>query len=254
MMENKSYAEVIGQADQPATNALARTYGLATQSYAFAHPSLPNYLDLVSGSNQGVSDDNPPSSHSFAGVPTVADQLAAAGMSEKAYAENLPPQPANDAGEYLVRHFPWMYFPTTPMPVADASTLLTDLNAANPPAFVWFTPNAIDDEHDGTVQQGDAFLSQFIPQVQASAWYKAGGQIIIEWDESDGDNSGITGTNGGHVPTIVVSEALKAAPQIEATPVATVGILASIEDRYGLSHLGGAADPANGSIDALLQP
>ena len=254
MMENKSLSEVIGQSDQPYTNSLARNYGLATESYAYGHPSLPNYLDIVSGSNQGVTDDNSPSSHSFPNVQTLADQLAAAGISEKAYAENLPTNPTSNAGEYAVRHFPWEYFPKTKMPIADASSLVPDLNSVTPPSFVWYTPNLIDDEHDGTVQQGDAFLSSFIPQVQATNWYKVGGQIIITWDESDTDNTAISGgqTGGGHVPTIVVSNVLKTHPQQEATPVDTAGILRSIEDAYGLSHLGEAANTANGSIDSLL--
>ena len=254
MMENKSLSEVIGQSDQPYTNSLARNYGLATESYAYGHPSLPNYLDIASGSNQGVTDDNPPSSHSFPNVQTLADQLAAAGISEKAYAENLPTNPTSNAGEFAVRHFPWEYFPKTKMPIADASSLVPNLDSVTPPSFVWYTPNLIDDEHDGTVQQGDAFLSRFVPQVQASNWYKVGGQIIITWDESDTDNTAISGgqTGGGHVPTIVVSNVLKTHPQQEATPVDTAGILRSIEDAYGLSHLGQAANTANGSIDSLL--
>jgi hypothetical protein len=252
MMENKSYSEVIGQPTQPYTNALANHYGLATRSYAFGHPSLPNYLDLVSGSDQGVTDDNPPSAHSFPGVPTLADQLAAAGFSEKAFAEDLPADPSSDTGQYAVRHFPWMYFPGTRMPIADATTMLTDLRSSSPPDFVWYTPNVIDDEHNGTVEQGDAFLSRFVPQVQSTPWYRAGGQIVIEWDESEGDSTGINGTDGGHIPTIVVSSALKTSPRKDATPVNTTGILASIENCYGVGHLAGAGDPGNGNIDALL--
>jgi hypothetical protein len=252
VMENKSASEVIGQSDQPYTNSLASTYGLATKSYGFGHPSLPNYLDLVSGSNQGVTDDAPPSSHSFPTVPTLADQLSAAGVSAKAYAENLPSDPTTNVGDYAVRHFPWVYFPHTKLAIGDASSLVGDLNAANAPRFVWYTPNLINDEHDGTVQQGDAFLSRFISQVQSTAWYGAGGVIIVEWDESDADNSGINGTGGGHVATIVVSAALKAHPQQVSTPVDTAGILRSIEDAYGLPHLGAAGNAANGNIDALL--
>jgi hypothetical protein len=254
MMENKSYTQVIGQPDQPYTNRLATTYGVATESFAFGHPSLPNYIDLVSGSNQGVTDDNPPSSHRFPGAPTLADQLVAAGYSAKAYAENLPADPTTSAGSYAVRHVPWEYFPRAPIPVADASALLGDLNGARAPAFVWFTPNLIDDEHDGTVQQGDAFLSRFVPTVQSTAWYRSGGEIIVQWDESDADNSGINGTGGGHVPTIVISSALASHPQRDTTPVDTAGVLRSIEDVYGLPHLGAAADAANGSIDVLLGP
>lgn len=252
MMENKNLGEVIGQSDQPYTNSLATTYGLATQSYAFGHPSLPNYLDMVSGSNQGVTDDNPPSSHSFPGALTLADQLATAGISERAYAENLPANPTNDSGEYAVRHVPWEYFPNTRITVVDASSLTSDLNGASPPAFVWYTPNLISDEHDGTPQQGDAFLSSFIPSVQATNWYKTGGQIIITWDEADTDNTGINGGGGGHVPTIVVSAALKANPQQYAGSVDTTGVLHSIEDIYRVGHLGGSS--SDGTIDALLSP
>jgi len=252
MMENKSASEVIGQPSQPYTNSLASTYGVATRSYAFGHPSLPNYLDIVSGSNQGVTDDAPPSSHSFPGAPTLADQLAGAGFSAKAYAENLPADPRTSVGEYAVRHDPWEYFPRTKITVTDASSLVSDLNGAGAPDFVWYTPNLINDEHDGTVQQGDAFLSRFVPQVQSTAWYRSGGVIIVEWDESDGDSSGINGSGGGHVATIVVSNALKAHPQSESTPVGSAGILRSIEDAYGLTHLNAAGDPGNGNIDSLL--
>ena len=254
MMENKGYSQVIGQSDQPFTNSLASGYGLATRSYAFGHPSLPNYIDIVSGSNQGVTDDNPPSSHNFPGTPTLADQLAAAGRSAKAYAENLPADPTTSAGEYAVRHVPWEYFPHAKITVADGSSLLSDLNGAGAPDFVWYTPNLIDDEHDGTVQQGDAFLSRFVPQVQSTAWYRAGGVIIVEWDESDADNAGINGTGGGQVPTIVVSAALKAHPAQDSTPVDSAGVLRSIEDAYGLAHLGAAGNAANGNIDALITP
>ena len=99
----------------------------------------------------------------------------------------------------------------------------------------------------------EAFLARFIPSVQATSWYKAGGQIIIEWDEAlDSDTSGINGGTGGHVATIVVSAVLKAGPSDDATPVDTVGILRSLEDDIGLPHLATAANAANGNIDALL--
>ncbi len=253
MMENKNYSQVIGQRDQPFTNALALRYGLATQSYAFGHPSLPNYLDLVSGQGPSNSvDDGPPSNHTYS-FSTVADQLHSASISEKAYAEDLPADPTNDSGEYAVRHFPWVYFPaSSSMPIADASSLITDLNNPNGPSFVWYTPNLIDDEHDGSVQQGDSFLASFIPKVQATAWYQAGGQIIITWDESDSDNSGLNGSGGGHIPTIVVSAANEAHPIRDTTPVDTSGVLRSVEDRYSLSYLGNAASAANGNIDCLL--
>jgi hypothetical protein len=38
----------------------------------------------------------------------------------------------------------------------------------------------------------------------------------------------------------------------DAAPVATAGILHSIEKVYGLPYLGDAANPAEGNIDPLL--
>lgn len=245
LMENKNFSEVIGQGNQPFTNSLATNYGLATQSYAINHPSLPNYIDMVSGHNPSNStDDGPPSNHTY-NYTTIADQLRAAGISEKAYAENLPGNPASDSGQYAVRHFPWEYFPgSNAMPIADASTMVSNLNSATPPAFVWYTPNVTNDEHDGSVQQGDAFLSSFVSKVQATSWYKSGGQIIVTWDESSNDNT----NGGGRVPTIVVSDNLRAHPQKLSAQVNTTGILNSIEDSYGLSHLA----TGTGTIDSLL--
>jgi len=261
MMENEGAINIIGNAALPYVTSLAADYGSATRSYAFAHPSLPNYLAIVSGSNQGVTQDQPPSAGSFPNVSTLADQFAAAGFSEKAYAENLPTDPTDDSGLYAVRHNPWEYFPHTKITVSDASTLTGALDAANPPDFVWYTPNLTDDGHTGVpvntaaqqLADTEAFLARFVPGVQATSWYRAGGQIIVEWDEALGsDSSGINGGSGGRVATIVVSDALKSSPRQDPTPVDTFGILRSIEDRYGLPHLGNAADAANGTIDALL--
>jgi phosphatidylinositol-3-phosphatase len=261
MMENESNSNIIGNPALPYVTNLAADYGSATQSYALAHPSLPNYLELVSGSNESVTDDNPPSAHSFPTIPTLADQLVAAGYSLGAYAENLPADPTNDSGLYAVRHNPWEYFPSTPIKVQDGSALIPDLNSATAPDFVWYTPNLTNDGHTGVPVDTQAneladtenFLSSFIPSVQATSWYKAGGQIIIEWDEGiDSDTSGINGGDGGHVPTIVVSKYLAAFPKQSSGDVATAGILHSIEHIYQLPYLGDASVAANGNIDSLL--
>ena len=58
--ENHSYSEIIGSSAAPYINSLAAQGALFTQSYAITHPSQPNYLDLFSGSNQGVTDDSCP--------------------------------------------------------------------------------------------------------------------------------------------------------------------------------------------------
>ncbi len=261
MMENQGASQIVGNPALPYVTSLANGYGSATESFAFDHISLVDYLDLVSGSSEGVVDDNPPSSHSFPTVPTLADQLVTAGDSVGAYAESLPADPKNDSGNYAVRHNPWEYFPSAPVTVKDGSALIPDLNASSPPDFVWYTPNLINDGHTGAPTDTEAnrlagtesFLSSFIPSVQATSWYKSGGQIIIEWDEAlQTDTSGFNGANGGHVATIVVSKYLQASPKQYAGNVSTSGLLRSIEHLYQVPYLGNASDAGNGDINGLL--
>ena len=62
MMENHSAAEILGatSADTPFINAYAKTVGQAANYWAVGHPSLTNYLEIVGGSNFGLTDDNWP--------------------------------------------------------------------------------------------------------------------------------------------------------------------------------------------------
>ena len=57
VMENHEYGSVIGSAAAPYFNGLAQRYGLATNSYAIRHPSLPNYLVLTGGSTFSITND-----------------------------------------------------------------------------------------------------------------------------------------------------------------------------------------------------
>ena len=56
MMENHDYSEIIGNSAAAYVNQVAGQYTSLTQNYGMTHPSLPNYLELLSGSTQGVSD------------------------------------------------------------------------------------------------------------------------------------------------------------------------------------------------------
>ncbi len=74
MMENHSYAEIIGSAQQPYLTGLANSAGTttaygtpkapvvssSTNYWGVSHPSLVNYLNFVAGSNFGVNNDTWP--------------------------------------------------------------------------------------------------------------------------------------------------------------------------------------------------
>src|SRR5882757_5783811 len=109
--ENHSFNSVIGNSNMPYLNGLASANGLATQYFADAHPSLPNYFELTVGegtSITGIEGD------AFSGVVSqdnVVRALTAAGKSWKCYVESLP-SPGYlgiDSGAYVRKHDPFVY-------------------------------------------------------------------------------------------------------------------------------------------------
>jgi hypothetical protein len=284
MMENEAYSDLIGNSAAPNINKLTQTYALTTQSYAIGHPSLPNYLEMIAGSNYGVTNDDAPSVQNISsGAQTLVNQLETAGISWRAYFESMPSAgyTGTDTGGtdpyggeyYLQHHNPFVYFPAVTsladfdqnvVPLTSVTGVQSDLNASSAPDYVWVTPNAVDDMHDGPAMSdtssvptvGDAWLANFIAHVQSTSWYGAGGQIIVQWDEGlDSDTSGV-GTagegGGGHILTLVISANLAANPSQYSTPFNTAGILHSVEATYGLPFLADAANAGNGNINSLL--
>jgi hypothetical protein len=57
MMENHGADEILNSANAPFINSYAKSANLATNYWAVGHPSLTNYLEVVGGSNFGVTDD-----------------------------------------------------------------------------------------------------------------------------------------------------------------------------------------------------
>src|SRR2546422_802163 len=54
--ENHSYSEVIGSAAMPYLNSLVSQGGLATQYFANAHPSIPNYFIIAPNTQDDAHD------------------------------------------------------------------------------------------------------------------------------------------------------------------------------------------------------
>src|SRR4051812_32336093 len=109
VMENKEYGDVIGSADAPYINRMARRYGLATASYGVQHPSLPDYLALTSGSTHGIDSD---CTSCHVAARNLVDELESARLSWTAYMEDLPSPCFRGAGAggYAKKHDPFMYY------------------------------------------------------------------------------------------------------------------------------------------------
>ena len=186
--ENRSESDVIGSSDAPYINALAAAYGLAVASYGQSHPSLPNYLELLSGSTYGITDDG--TQYSFAG-PTLVDQLAQQRIAWRAYMESMPSAcfGGDASGGYAKKHDPFMYFRSITQNdsqcqnVVPLSSMTTDLSSPQAPEFVWVTPNLCDDGHDCSTETADSWLRAKLAPVLASAWFRQNGVVIVTWDE-----------------------------------------------------------------------
>jgi hypothetical protein len=254
VMENAEYGEVIGSSKAPYVNALARRYGLATQSFAITHPSLPNYLALTSGSTHGVSSD---CTDCHVAAANIVDQLEAAHVSWGAYLEGAPAPcfPGAGAGGYAKKHNPFIYYDDVARSrsrcgkLRGFTQLAADLRSGHLPTYTWITPNLCDDGHDCGVGAGDRFLARTVPAVLRELGPH--GFLIITWDEGV-SNRGCCGVaHGGQVATIVAGPEIRPGAR-EQRPVDHYGVLASIEQALGLPLLAGAADPRAGRLTPLF--
>ena len=250
LMENEEYGSIIGNSEAPYMNSLANQGALATRYYAVTHPSLPNYLALTGGSTFGISSDCDPGPGCQPTGPSLADQLESAGIPWKAYEENLPAtcaQARSDAGEYAVRHDPFVYYPSVVANwcgnIVPATQLSADIAGGRLPAFSWITPNVCDDMHDSCsgsqIAQGDTYLRNVVPPLLAALG--PSGAVFVVFDEGSSDSGGgLPGAAGGQVTMIAAGSAIKAGYR-SSVAYDHYSLLRTIEDAWGLPPLGSAA-------------
>jgi hypothetical protein len=246
-MENHSYSDIIGSSQAPYINSLASECGLATNYDNISHPSLPNYVGATSGlglrSLKPFNNDCSPSKRCSTSAPSIFGQ----GETWKAYEESMPSNcDPSDSGEYAVRHNPPPYYTS----LAGCSTndvpysqLATDLSDNTLPAFSFVIPNLIDDMHDGTIAQGDAWLQSNLPTIFNSSEYTSGTTaVFVVWDEGTGGSTGENCVNNTtdqscHVAAIVASPSTPAGVT-SATAFNHYSLLGTAEQLLGLQSLG----------------
>jgi len=239
--ENHSFASIIGSSSAPYINSLAQQGALFTQSFGVEHPSQPNYLDLFSGSNQGITDDTCP--HTFS-TENLATELVAAGQTFTGFSEDLPSAGSTvcTSGGYARKHAPWVNFSNVPttsnQPFTSFPTDFTNL-----PTVSIVDPNLTDDMHDGTIAQGDTWLQQHIDSyVQFAQTHNS--LLIVTWDEDDS-------ASGNKIATIFVGPMVKQGQFAET--INHFNVLRTVEDLYGLTRVGSAAT-ATPISDVWKQP
>ena len=113
--ENHSKNQILGDSSAPYMNSLMKQGANFTNYHAIEHPSQPNYLDMFSGTNQGVTDDKKPKSK-FS-TDNLASELFEKDYSFKGYSEGQPSVGYNKEyaeNGYVRRHNPWTNFTNVP--------------------------------------------------------------------------------------------------------------------------------------------
>jgi len=262
--ENLNYSSVVGNTSQmPYINGLLSKGTLWTNFYANQHGSMHAYIETMSGTAFTCSGNDCGASGALTG-PSLMDLMNAKGMAWKGYFDGLsscgqlaPPSSnwiinpdSNGAQNYYQRHTPYPWYAVGTATIATCSKggngwwpmsqFTTDLANQSFGYLNWITPDGTSDGHDGTLQQVDAFMAKWLPQLLASSYFQPGGDgiLIIWWDEATlGDNScgGPDGMScGGRIPMIVIGPGIQANNQ-DPTPANHDSVSRFIQQQLGFT-------------------
>jgi hypothetical protein len=179
--------------------------------------------------------------------------------------------------EYAERHDPFVYYDSITsnlsycrQHVVNLSNLTSALQSVSKtPNYVFITPDLCNDGHNsgsgcntgggqqGGLAQADTFLSTWVPAIMASPAYQQNGLLLITFDEASpadassccgelpgpgAANPGGTGPGGGDVGAVMLSPFIKPGT-VTQTAYNHYSMLGSIEDLFGLPHIGYAQLP-----------
>jgi hypothetical protein len=174
---------------------------------------------------------------------------------------------ATPVDQYATKHNPFMYFhsvidsPSCRRRVVPLPAILPDLKSASTtPNFSFITPNLCHDGHDHPCANGEAgglesanlFLKHWVPIITQSPAFRDDGLLIITFDEAlsldkssccgqvPGPNArvGVDGLfGGGRIGAVLLSRFITPGT-VSEVPYNHYSLLKSIEDIFGLGHLG----------------
>jgi len=242
VLENHAYGLIAGSASAPYLNGLVADNkgALFTQSFALSHPSQPNYLQLYSGSNQGVTDDNVPAVFPFT-TPNLGAELIGAGKTFIGYSEDLPSAGSNvaTAANYARKHNPWVNWqgaPTNGIPIASNQPLTSfPSDYTTLPNVSFVIPNLVNDMHDGSdparISTADDWIKFHLDGY--AQWAKTHNSLlIVTFDEDDNASSQL-------IFTLFLGHMVKHGTY--SNHIDHYNVLRTVEDFYSLPHAGAAA-------------
>ncbi len=266
LMENTSYATLEATTNTPFLHGLGNMFARSSDYHGVIHPSLANYIALVSGDTYGIGCDCDPTGGACNGfncnalihscgcgqtASSLADQIESAGLDWRMYAEGMGTAcNTTGAGHYAPRHVPFLYFKPLvedsarcAAHVVDYSHFAGDLASARDFSFI--SPDLVHDMHDpfpanaSNYANGDTWLAAQMAPILARPELQPGGHglLIIVWDEDD--NSGIPAPDDP-IPMYLISPLARSGGYKSTVRADHYGMLATIEDGLGLARLGKA--------------
>ncbi|MGH8201209.1 MAG: alkaline phosphatase family protein [Steroidobacteraceae bacterium] len=184
---------------------------------------------------------------------------------------------AASGDQYAAKHDPFVYFHTIlddpgrcGAHIVNLHKLTRDLRSiSSTPNYAFITPNLCNDGHDLQCADGETgglvginrFLKKWVPVITRSPAFRKDGLLIITFDESDGkapdafnaccnekplptdpNQAGFQGPGGGRIGAVLLSPYIRPGTT-SSVPYNHYSLLRSVEDVFGLGHLGYAAEP-----------
>ncbi len=246
VLENRNYKDVIGNPKMPLLNILAQQNVLLSNYFAVRHPSLPNYIALMSGGTQNITKN---CTDCFINEPNLADQIESGGRTWKSYLEDMPsPCFMGNADPYVQKHNPLIYFDSVRLnttrcnrSIVPLTSLDDDLAANQLPNFSFIMPNMCNSGHDCDSQTADTWINNMVAKLRTSPALGKNSLIVITYDEGGEKNTdsccGLGAKAGGQVATLLISPLAKQKFN-DGTAYSHYSMLKMILSAWNLSDIG----------------
>ena len=245
IMENTDYSVAMETAY---FKSLASQGRLLTNMHGMTHPSQPNYIDMIAGTNFGkLTDDNV----ELVG-PTLPDLLDAKKYTWKAYQENYPGNCNATYGTndflYMRKHNPFMSFAsirnTRCANIVDEIEFAADVAKGTIPNYIFYTPNQVNDGHGvppykknehERIGLGSQWLSTFLPGLLKNPLFKDT-LFVVTFDENDVTGDQESKAEGSDKPDSVIGK-----ENLIYTVLLGAGVQAGSVDNTRYDHHSGLA-------------
>jgi hypothetical protein len=255
VLENVDYERAI---KDPNLAALAARGASFTNFHAIGHPSYPNYLAMIAGTDFDLRrrgsylGDRQVNFPNDSDHKTIADRLIMNGLDFKQYAEELPEGTCpwdvsgqripSKLGNYARRHVPFLSFREVQQKWCDRVVRVDSSRSDNffvqdarkgLVAYSFYSPNMNHDGHDTNVADAGLWMKKFLDDSFPEN-LRGGTLIVVTFDESGGNED-------NRIFTLFLGDMVRPANQQDPAALAKrydhYSVLRTIEDDFGLNYL-----------------